>query len=320
MCSLRWLNILFLAGVTAFGCKSSSNANPSDAGKVGNDSATDIVVDSGGTNDADGGGPVDAFTAADGCPKDAGDLISDFTLDNSLASQDGREGGWYTYGDTLGSFAFSDGYEIDYNSNNSNCTPKGGSLHSKGMGFADWGAAVGGDFKPRSQVDGGNGPKMTYDASKYRGVAFWMKASAPLDGVQVSFPDINTDGASPPHSMMDSFDPTNKCDDCNCIYLAGSWQNCSPYLVQFGKMGDGGAAVAFQKYMDVQIGTDWKRFEVLFDDTRQDPGNLGYHTADDKLDTSNLTAMAIQVNVNYDTTPKSARDFEIWLDDVTFIK
>ena len=120
--------------------------------------------------------------------------------------------------------------------------------------------------------------------------------------------------------MMDSFDTTNTCDSCTCLYLAGSWQNCSPYLVQFGKKGDGGAAVAFDKYMGVQIGTDWQRFEILFADTRQDPGNLGYHTTDNKLDVAHLTAMAIQVNVNYDTTPKSARDFEVWLDDVTFIK
>ena len=26
------------------------------------------------------------------------------------------------------------------------------------------------------------------------------------------------------------------------------------------------------------------------------------------------------LNVNYDTMPKSARDFEIWIDDVAFIK
>ena len=218
-------------------------------------------------------------------------------------------------------FAFGDGYQIDTSANNPNCSPVGGSLHVKATGFADWGAAVGVDFKPHSSLDSGaTGPKMTYDASKYRGIAFWMKASSPLDGVQVSFPDLNTDAASPPHAMMDSFDPTNKCDNCNCIYLAGSWQNCSPYLVQFGKTGDAGAATAFQKYMDVQIGTDWKRFEVLFAATRQDPGNLGYHTSDDRLDVSELTGMAIQVNVNYDTTPKSARDFEVWLDDVTFVK
>ena len=324
MGSLRWLRVLALVGIAWAGCSKSSpsNGTPAEAGSGGSDGGgnsdvgnADVAVDSG-----DGGG-ADSFTAAAGCPSSPDDLISDFASDNSVSPQDGRQGGWYTYGDDLGMFAYGDGYQIDTTANNPNCSNSGGSLHVKASGFADWGAAMGVDFKPHSSLDSGaTGPKMTYDASKYRGVAFWMKSASPLDGVQVSFPDLNTDAASPPHSMMDSFDPTNKCDNCNCIYLSGSWQNCSPYLVQFGKMGDAGAAVAFQKYMDVQIGTDWQRFEVLFEDTRQDPGNLGYHTSDDKLDVAELTGMAIQVNVNYDTTPKSARDFEVWLDDVTFIK
>ena len=33
-----------------------------------------------------------------------------------------------------------------------------------------------------------------------------------------------------------------------------------------------------------------------------------------------LTAMAIQVNADYSTGSAKARDFEIWLDDVSFIK
>jgi hypothetical protein len=298
---------LFLIGVVELGlavagCKSSSSGDP----VPGHDAASDQPAGS------DGPGP--------GCPSNPDDLISDFAGDNSIAPVDGRAGGWYTYGDANGTFATANGYDIAAAVGNTNCSGPG-SLHSKGMGFSDYGAAVGVDFKRRSPgVDGGMGPKMTYDASKYRGIAFWMKAATVLDGVQVSFPDLNTDGAAPPHAMMDSFDPTSMCTACTCLYLAGSWQNCSPYLVQFGKKGDGGAAVAFAKYMDTQITTEWKRFEILFADTRQDPGNIGYHTPDDKLDAAHLTAMAIQVNVNYDTMPRSARDFEIWLDDVQFIR
>jgi hypothetical protein len=272
---------------------------------------------SGGNNTGTGG-----MGAPAGCPPaDHEDLISDFYSDNSIFAVDGRQGGWYTYGDANGSFATSSGYKVDLDMGNPNCSSDLGSLYVKATGFSDWGAAMGVDFRPRpTNADGSYGAKMTYDASKYKGVAFWAKAGAPLDGVQVSFPDLYTDATSPPHEMTDPFDSFNHCTDCNCVYTTGSWLNCSPYLVQFGKKGDAAASVAFQKYMDVQIDTTWKRFEILFADTRQDPGNLGYHPADDKLTVSALTAMAIQVNANYDTTPKSARDFEIWLDDVYFIK
>jgi hypothetical protein len=240
-------------------------------------------------------------------------------MDNSLHPVDGRQGGWYTYGDDLGQFASAGGYDID-SAMGGPCSGAG-SLHVKATGFGDWGAATGMDFKPRSPAnDAGIAPKMTYDASKYKGIAFWIRSAAPLEGVQVSFPDLYTDGAAPPHAMMDSFDPTNMCTACTCIYSGGSWQNCSPYLVQFGKKGDGGAATAFTKYMDIQIDTTWRRIEILFADTRQDPGNLGYKGPGDMLATGQLTAMALQVNPNYDVMPKMARDFEIWIDDVVLVR
>lgn len=254
-----------------------------------------------------------------GCSANKDDLISDFASDNGLHAADGRQGGWYTYGDPMGMFASPSGYDIDAAAGGP-CSGAG-SLHVKATGFKEWGAATGVDFKPRAAAtDGGKSTKSTYDASKYRGVAFWIKASAPLEGVQISFPDLYTDGDAPLHSMMDPADPINMCTDCSCIYSNGSWQNCSPYLVQFAKKGDGGAAVTFSKYMDVQIDTTWRRIEVLFADTRQDPGNRGYQGPGDKISTDKLTAMAIQVNPNYDVVPKMARDFEIWIDDVVFVR
>jgi hypothetical protein len=282
-----------------------------------------------------------------GCKKDGGgssmdprcpsffpdDLISDFANDNSIAAEDGRQGGWYTYGDDNGSFATTTGYEIDLAEGNPSCSGPG-ALHVQGTGFSMWGAATGVDFKPRpSDGDGGYGKKMTYDAGGYRGIAFWAKSSAPLNGVQISFPDLYTDEAAPSHDMPDPLDPdpTNPTsflcrasdpDPCNCIYRAGSLSNCSPYLVQFGKTGDGGAAVLFTKYMNAQINQTWGRFEVLFADTRQDPGNVGYHhPSADRLTASALTGMAIQINANYDATgAPSANDFNLWIDDVSFIK
>ncbi len=99
-----------------------------------------------------------------------------------------------------------------------------------------------------------------------------------------------------------------------------SQYNCSPYLVQFGLKGDAAADVLFSGYSNFQLDTTWKRYQVLFVDTKQDPGNGGYHTAANRLTVDKLTAMAIQVNADYSTGSAKARDFEIWLDDVTFIK
>ena len=275
----------------------------------------------GGCKSSGGGPAVDA--AGDGpnpgCSSNPEDLISNFESDNSLAPVGGRQGGWYTYGDDVGMFDRASGFNID--TGNPNCTPDG-ALHIKGTGFAMWGAATGVDWKPRpGDGDGGYLAKMTYDASAYRGVAFWAKADKVLDGVQVSFPDLYTDNAAPLHDMPDPLEPTMfMCEDCVCQYAAGFPNNCSPYLVQFGKKGDAAADLVFSGYSGVQVDTTWKRFQVLFVDTKQDPGNGGYHTPADKLDVANLTAMAIQINADYSTGSARANDFEIWIDDVHFIR
>jgi hypothetical protein len=122
--------------------------------------------------------------------------------------------------------------------------------------------------------------------------------------------------------MPDPSDPTLPplCTDCRCIYNAASQYNCSPYLVQFGLNGDAAADVLFSGSSNFPLDTTWKRYQVLFVDTRQDPGNGGYHTMANRLTADKLTAMAIQVNADYSTGSAKARDFEIWLDDVSFIK
>jgi hypothetical protein len=277
---------LLVAGLAIFGCKS-------------------------------GGGSPASCSAPD-------DLISDFEQDNALAPVGGRQGGWYTYGDDNGMFLTggATGYDIAFGQGNPNCT-KEGALHLQGMGFSMWGAATGVDWRPRpSDGDGGYGDKMTYDASAYRGIAFWAKSSAPLDGVQVSFPDLYTDGAAPAHDMPDPTNPTGPpaCTDCRCIYNAQSAYNCSPYLVQFGRRGDAAADAVFAGYSSYQIDTTWKKFQVLFVDTKQDPGNGGYYPPSNRLTVDKLTAMAIQINADYSSGTAAARDFEIWLDDIAFIK
>jgi hypothetical protein len=267
--------------VGAVGCKSSSSSDNPDTGPITT------------------------------CPVGTDDLISDFTSDNSLYATDGRRGGWYVYGDTFGTFTppkiENAPYPIDNTTGNPNCSGAG-SFHLKATGFIGFGAAMGTDFKPRAAgVDGGFGPKGTYDASKYTGVAFWAKSAAPLRFVQVKFPDINTDTEAPDHAT-----PT-------CILNPASAMNCSPYLVKFAEVPDAGT-IQFPKYMTAQIDTTWKRFVVLFADTKQDADNPGYVPTPDRLDTTKLLGMAIQVNANFSTTPATANDFELWIDDAQFVR
>jgi hypothetical protein len=238
-------------------------------------------------------------------------LIADFTVDNGLNPADGRQGGFYVYGDNSGTFdppnVPGSAYPIDTTTGN----PSGsgpGSFHTKATGFSTWGAAVGTDFVPKLVTDAGSF-KGTYDASKFRGVSFWAKAAAPISGtVQVSFPDVYTDASANPKAI----DPTAS----PCLYSTpGATNNCSPYLVKFG---DTKFPATYQAY---KVDTTWKEFDILFADTQQDQYNGGFFRPDaNYLDVNHLTAMAIQVNAIYTNGVAGANDFEIWVDDVKFIK
>jgi hypothetical protein len=258
------------------------------------------------------------------CINSPADLIADFSVDNGLAPQDGRMGGFYTYGDPsektgtpLAVLVPAEGSTAPNDPTVGNvCSSPLGSLHVQATGFKIWGAATGTNFVPLMGTTKG-----TYDASKYKGISFWAKATAPLTGVQVSFPDVWTDAAADPTSLSDG-------GTYPCIYVAGANNNCSPYLVKFGEgqtNGDGGAgmdaaAIDFPSYVAYQIDTTWKRFDVLFADTLQDKDNLGQGSPSLMLDVAHLTSMAIQVNAihNADSTV-TANDFSIWIDDVNFL-
>jgi hypothetical protein len=123
----------------------------------------------------------------------------------------------------------------------------------------------------------------------------------------VSFPDIYTDHAADPTVL----DP----NAYQCVYQTGAPNNCSPYLVKFG---DGLFSSTIQGY---RIDTEWKRFDILFADTQPDQYNLpGSLVGKPKLEVAHLTAMAIQVNAIYVGGKPTANDFELWVDDVNFIK
>jgi hypothetical protein len=273
------------------GCSAGSKSGPTDAGDAAGDHA---------------GGAI--------CTASDDDLISDFTLDNGVHPVDGRRGGWYTYADKsgLGTLTPPEGGNAapDLATGNSACSGAG-SLHVSAVNFTDWGAATGVDIMPKIADSTGAMVKGAYNASKYRGVAFWAKAATPLKFVQVKFNDPWTD--------IPSVLPA----DQRCLFDATMpTKNCSPYIVKFGYGNEGDPTVAadFPAYASYKIDTTWKRFQILFAETKQDSFNPGQKSPNDKLDVSQLMGMALQVNSDHSTTPPTPNDFEIWIDDVSFIK
>ena len=266
----------------------------------------------------DSGMPDTADALPPKCLSTADDLIADFKTDNGLNAVDGRQGGFYLYGDNSikGTFepalVSGEAYPIDSSTGNDQCGDNGaGSFHTKAANWGVWGAALGTDLKPK----GADGFKGSYDASKYKGISFWAKAAAPLSHVQFSIKDIYSDGDA-------TFDGKDAADAgfSQCVYAATRPENCSPFLVKFGE-----DSAYFPNYQDSKIDTTWKRFDVYFADTRQDQYNKGFHAAADpvnqsNLDVSHLTGFAIQVNADFSTSPPTPNDFEIWVDDVYFIK
>ncbi len=244
------------------------------------------------------------------------DLLSDFSTDNGLYPVDGRVGGWYTYADKSG-FGTLVPPEMgaappDLDTGNPNCSGPG-TLHVISSGFADWGSAMAVDFKLKVNVDAGGTAKGTYDASKYRGIAFWARAAAPIPFVQVAIND--------PYTIPESALP----EADRCMYAAGMPAvNCSPYLVKFGYgyMGEALTPVMadFPKFIGTQIDTTWRRFEILFTDMKQDSTNPGRPSPSNTLKVDEITGMAIQVNTDHSTSPPTATNWEMWLDDVSFIK
>jgi hypothetical protein len=288
MCLLRTAAIAAASFVLAAGCSSKGGA----------------MTGMGGTG---GGSSL--------CPVED-DLISSFTQDNGVFPTDGRQGGWYTYGDKSG-YGMLEPPEggaatPDLTTGNPVCSGPG-SLHVKSIDFRDWGSAMGVDFVPKTVNDAGVAVKGTYDASKYRGIAFWARATAPIPFVQVSMLD--------PYTAIPSVAPA----DQQCDYKpADPTVNCSPYLVKFGYgyVGDAMTDVMadYGKFINTKIDETWKRFEILFADMKQDRTNPGRQSPGNKLAVSQIMGMAIQVNTDHSTVPPTPTDWEMWVDDVSFIK
>jgi hypothetical protein len=109
---------------------------------------------------------------------------------NKIATVSGRGGYWYTYTDKLGSTIL----------------PAPGGTYSMSPGGANGSkyaanmkGKISGSDQPPLYLSVGMGlgftdPRNTYDASKYKGIAFWAKKGPGSTGkVRLKVPDVNTD-------------------------------------------------------------------------------------------------------------------------------
>ena len=76
----------------------------------------------------------------------------------------------------------------------------------------------------------------------------------------------------------------------------------------------------FPKFITTQIDSTWRRFEILFADMKEDKTNPGRIFEGNMLATAQITGMAIQVNTDHSTSPPMPTNWEMWLDDVGFIR
>jgi endoglucanase len=168
------------------------------------------------TSDDASAGPADAKS----CPTGSIDDLEDGN--QQIAAHDGRAGYWYTFADEEGTSIAPDG-EFE--------TTDQGAAGSKRA------ARIAGHTADGKNVWAGMGfsfanPKLPYDASKYRGIAFYArhaKGSTPV--VKVRLSDTNTDPVG------------GKCKEC--------WNDFGTQLV---------------------LTPEWKRYVLLFDEIAQEPG------------------------------------------------
>ena len=118
-------------------------------------------------------------------------------------------------------------------------------LCMSGKNFTTWGAGMGTDFAPTSGGMGA-GEKQTYDASAYKGVAFWAKSNGAATAVRVSFKDKNT---APEGGVCDKA-ATMGAEACNDdwgkgITIGAEW---APHTIMFSDIRQAGWGKAFTEF------------------------------------------------------------------------
>ncbi|MBN1605127.1 MAG: hypothetical protein JW940_00765 [Polyangiaceae bacterium] len=243
-----------------------------------------------------GGGGSGGDTVAQACPADMIVDMEDGT--GVLCDHEGRAGVWYAFNDATGQQHPEPGPAGVPIEPQLLEAPRGTSryaMHTSGVGFAQfgcgsnvtaWGAGIGFDLRFRNGIYG------TYDASGYRGVAFWAKSPV-ATFIRVRLTTVATTTA----------DYGGTCPE----------EPCNPHFI----------------LLALQL--EWSRYEVLFADLIQlddyyYPENP--FLPDQLLNIQFLVPRDNEAGVHQDTPPVEIEgwsscqpmEFDFWIDDVAFVR
>lgn len=231
------------------------------------------------------GGAGGAPSEAEPCPSpieiiDPTATIDDFEDQNgSLVPVNGRDGGWWTAGDTTpGATIVPEKSELTGLEATPEAIPGGhcGSsfaMRITGQGFLDWGAILGLNFAYGTRPNGESGG-VEYDASGRTGVDFWARiGDTSTNQVRLAFGDANSepDGGV----CVEDGDVGENCYDSFGVYLT-------------------------------QLDTEWHHYRVPFAGLSQ----RDFGVPADGVDVEHLYTLTF----NFD--PGAIFDF--WVDDVMF--
>jgi hypothetical protein len=203
------------------------------------------------------------------------DVLDDFEGGTfSVPNTGGRIGNWYNYGDMTGGIT-STWVIADIPKQRGPQSHK--ALHFAGSGYTNWGCGAGADLNNAGTQQGDKKP---YDASfdnngtptPYAGVTFWARSDGGTLNLGVVFPDGDTDAAGGICNMSGG--------TCDHHYLSS-----------------------------VSVGSDWKRYTILFKDLMLEAGTV---PTPGPFDPTRL--VSVQFRISSNTT------FDLWVDDVAFVR
>jgi len=247
----RAIGVWVLSSLIAWGCasdpKESTGPSTGTSGTPAASAGTGGPAATSGSSAA--GGPAGAGNvncSALPLTSNPDDVVATFEEGTGAVLQvGGRGGGFYMFNDSTGMQTPPPGM-LPPAAPTNRC----GSTYAlcmSGKNFTTWGAGMGTDFAPTTGGMG-MGTKQTYDASVYKGVAFWAKSNGagPIS-VRVGFKDKNT---APEGGQCDA-NAKAGAEQCNddwgkAVSFTPEWQPVKLSFAELTQSGWGKAFTAFE--------------------------------------------------------------------------